>query len=209
MSLTLIIGSKNVSSWSLRGWLAMQLTGAEFEEILVPLGGQDTARRIREHSPSGKVPALKCEHGLIWDSLSIAEYLAERFPEAHLWPRGEAARALARTVCAEMHSGFMALRSNMPMDLQRNQPLAEVPEAVEADIARVVELWAQCRQQFGQDGPFLFGHASIADAFFAPVATRLRSYCVTLPIEAQNYVDAIYAWPAFRPWLDAAMVERA
>ncbi|OBY89364.1 glutathione S-transferase [Pseudomonas sp. AU11447] len=209
MSLTLIIGSKNVSSWSLRGWLAMQLTGAEFEEVLIPLGGQDTARRIREHSPSGKVPALKCEHGLIWDSLSIAEYLAERFPEAHLWPRGEAARALARTVCAEMHSGFMALRSNMPMDLQRNQPLAEVPEAVAADIARIVELWTLCRQQFGQDGPFLFGHASIADAFYAPVATRLRSYCVTLPIEAQNYVDAIYAWPAFRPWLDAAMVERA
>lgn len=209
MSLTLIIGSKNVSSWSLRGWLAMQLTGAEFEEVLIPLGGQDTARRIREHSPSGKVPALKCEHGLVWDSLSIAEYLAERFPEAHLWPRGEAARALARTVCAEMHSGFMALRSNMPMDLQRNQPLAEVPEAVVADIARIVELWALCRQQFGQDGPFLFGHASIADAFYAPVATRLRSYCVTLPIEAQNYVDAIYAWPAFRPWLDAAMVERA
>ncbi|MCG8910572.1 MULTISPECIES: glutathione S-transferase family protein [Pseudomonas] len=209
MSLTLIIGSKNLSSWSLRGWLAMQLTGAEFEEILIPLGGLDTARRIREHSPSGKVPALKCEHGLIWDSLAIAEYLAERFPEAHLWPRGEAARALARSVCAEMHSGFMALRSHMPMDIQRNQPLAEVPEAVEADIARIVELWALCRGRFGQDGPFLFGHASIADAFYAPIATRLRSYCVTLPIEAQNYVDAIYAWPAFRPWLDAAMVERA
>ncbi|MDU4251542.1 glutathione S-transferase family protein [Pseudomonas nitroreducens] len=209
MSLTLIIGSKNLSSWSLRGWLAMQLTGAEFEEILIPLGGLDTARRIREHSPSGKVPALKCEHGLIWDSLAIAEYLAERFPEAHLWPRGEAARALARSVCAEMHSGFMALRSHMPMDIQRNQPLAEVPEAVEADIARIVELWALCRGQFGQDGPFLFGHASIADAFYAPIATRLRSYCVMLPIEAQNYVDAIYAWPAFRPWLDAAMVERA
>lgn len=209
MSLTLIIGSKNLSSWSLRGWLAMQLTGAEFEEILIPLGGQDTTRRIREHSPSGKVPALKCEHGLIWDSLAIAEYLAERFPEAHLWPRGEAARALARSVCAEMHSGFVALRSHMPMDIQRNQPLVDVPEAVEADIARVVELWSLCRQQFGQDGPFLFGHASIADAFYAPIATRLRSYCVTLPIEAQNYVDAIYAWPAFRPWLDAAMVERA
>lgn len=209
MSLTLIIGSKNLSSWSLRGWLAMQLTGAEFEEILIPLGGLDTARRIREHSPSGKVPALKCEHGLIWDSLAIAEYLAERFPEAHLWPRGEAARALARSVCAEMHSGFMALRSHMPMDIQRNQPLAEVPEAVEADIARIVELWALCRGRFGQDGPFLFGHASIADAFYAPIATRLRSYCVTLPIEAQSYVDAIYAWPAFRPWLDAAMVERA
>ncbi|WP_343574676.1 glutathione S-transferase family protein [Pseudomonas sp.] len=209
MSLSLVIGSKNYSSWSLRGWLAMALTGVDFEEILIPLGGQDTARRIREHSPSGKVPALKCEHGVIWDSLAIAEYLAERFPEAHLWPRGEAARALARSVCAEMHSGFMALRSHMPMDIQRNQPLAEVPEAVEADVARIVELWSLCRKQFGQDGPFLFGHASIADAFYAPVATRLRSYCVTLPIEAQNYVDAIYAWPTFRPWLEAAMVERA
>lgn len=209
MSLTLVIGSKNTSSWSLRGWLAMQLTGADFEEVLIPLGGVDTARRIREHSPTGKVPALKCEHGVIWDSLAIAEYLAERFPEAHLWPRGEAARALARSVCAEMHSGFTALRSHMPMDIQRNQPLADVPKAVEADIARVVELWTLCRQKFGQDGPFLFGHASIADAFYAPVATRLRSYCVTLPIEAQNYVDAIYAWPAFRPWLEAAMVERA
>lgn len=208
MSLTLVIGSKNTSSWSLRGWLAMRLTGANFEEILVPLRGVDTARRIREHSPSGKVPVLKCEHGVIWDSLAIAEYLAERFPEAHLWPRGEAARALARSVCAEMHSSFMALRSHMPMDIQRNQPLVEVPEAVAADIARVVELWALCRTQFGQDGPFLFGHASIADAFYAPVATRLRSYCVTLPIEAQNYVDAIYAWSAFRPWLEAARVER-
>ncbi len=95
------------------------------------------------------------------------------------------------------------------MDLRRHQPLAEVPEAVAADIARIVELWALCRRRFGQDGPFLFGHASLADAFYAPVAARLRSYCVTLPIEAQNYVDAIYAWPAFRPWLDAAMVERA
>src|SRR5690606_15637121 len=112
---------------SLRGWLAMQLTGAEFEEVLIPLGGVDTARRIREHSPTGKVPVLKCEDGVIWDSLAIAEYLAERFPEAHLWPRGEAARALARSICAEMHSGFLALRSHMPMDLQRHKPLAKVP----------------------------------------------------------------------------------
>lgn len=204
----LVIGSKNLSSWSLRGWLAMQLTGAEFEEVLIPLGGVDTARRIREHSPTGKVPVLKCEDGVIWDSLAIAEYLAERFPEAHLWPRGEAARALARSICAEMHSGFLALRSHMPMDLQRHKPLAKVPPEVEIDIARVIELWTLCRQGFGQDGPFLFGHASIADAFYAPVATRLRSYAVELPPLAKAYVDTIYQWAAFQPWLQAALAER-
>ncbi|KAF1051255.1 MAG: hypothetical protein GAK43_02481 [Stenotrophomonas maltophilia] len=210
MSLTLVIGSKNLSSWSLRGWLAMRLTGAEFEEILIPLGGVDTARRIREHSPSGKVPLLKTEEdGAIWDSLAISEYLAERFPEAHLWPRGEAARALARSVCAEMHSGFVALRSHMPMDLQRQRPLAKVPAEVEADIARVVELWTLCRQRFGQDGPFLFGHPSLADAFYAPVATRLRSYAVELPPLAKAYVDTIHQWALFQPWLQAALAERA
>lgn len=208
MSLTLVIGSKNTSSWSLRAWLVMQLAGAEFDEVLIPLGGADTARRIREHSPTGKVPLLKCEDGPIWDSLAIAEYLAECFPEAYLWPRGEAARALARSVCAEMHSGFVALRSNMPMDLQRRQPLARVPAEVEADIARVVELWTLCRQRFGQDGPFLFGHASIADAFYAPVATRFRSYAVELPPLAKAYVDTIYQWAAFQPWLKAALAER-
>lgn len=208
MSLTLVIGSKNLSSWSLRGWLAMQLTGAEFDEIVIPLSGADTARRIREHSPTGKVPLLKCEDGPIWDSLAIAEYLAERFPEAHLWPRGEAARALARSICAEMHSGFVALRSSMPMDLQRHQALAKVPAEVESDIARIVELWTLCRQRYGQDGPFLFGHASIADAFYAPVATRFRSYAVELPPLAKAYVDTIYQWAAFQPWLKAALAER-
>ncbi|MNZ58760.1 Glutathione S-transferase YfcF [compost metagenome] len=204
----LVIGSKNISSWSLRGWLAMQLTGAEFEEILIPLDQSDTARRIREHSPSGKVPLLECEDGVIWDSLAIAEYLAERFPEAHLWPRGETARALARSVCAEMHSGFTALRTHMPMNLQRHQALDEVPTDVEADIARIVEVWTLCRQGFGQDGPFLFGHASIADAFYAPVATRFRSYAVELPALAKAYVDTIYQWSLFQPWLNAGLAER-
>lgn len=208
MSLTLVIGSKNTSSWSLRAWLVMQLSGAEFDEVLIPLGGADTARRIREHSPTGKVPLLKCEDGPIWDSLAISEYIAECYPEAYLWPRGEAARALARSVCAEMHSGFVALRSNMPMDLQRHQPLAKVPAEVEVDIARIVELWTLCRQRFGQDGPFLFGHASIADAFYAPVATRFRSYAVELPPLAKAYVDTIYQWAAFQPWLKAALAER-
>lgn len=207
MSLTLVIGNKNYSSWSLRAWLALELAQVPYEEILVSLYGPQSRQRLLQHSPTGKVPVLKTEDGVIWDSLAIAEYLAERFPEAHLWPRGQAARALARSVCAEMHSGFVALRSHMPMDLRRSQALAEVPAEVQADIARVCALWQECRQRHGQDGDFLFGHASIADAFFAPVAARLRSYRVALPQEAQAYVDSIYQWPAFQRWYQAGLQE--
>ena len=207
MSLTLVIGNKNYSSWSLRAWLVLELTEAPYEEILVSLYGPQSRQRLLQHSPTGKVPVLKSEDGLIWDSLAIAEYLAERFPEAHLWPRGLAARALARSVCAEMHSGFVALRSHMPMDLSRDQALAEVPAEVQADIARICALWQTCREQYAQDGAFLFGHASIADAFFAPVAARLRSYRVVLPQEAQAYVETIYQWPAFQRWYQAGLQE--
>ncbi|MBC9252091.1 glutathione S-transferase [Pseudomonas alcaligenes] len=207
MSLTLVIGNKNFSSWSLRAWLALELTGAPYEEQLVSLYGADSRRRLLEHSPTGKVPVLKCEDGIIWDSLAIAEYLAERFPEAHLWPRGTAARAFARSVCAEMHSGFVPLRSHLPMNLRRNQALAELPAEAAADIARICALWQECRQRFGQDGPFLFGHASIADAFFAPVAARLRSYQVALSAEAESYVNTIYQWPAFQRWYRAGLQE--
>ncbi|WP_068829592.1 glutathione S-transferase family protein [Pseudomonas sp. BMS12] len=207
MSLTLVIGNKNYSSWSLRAWLALELAQVPYEEILVSLYGPQSRQRLLQHSPTGKVPVLKTEDGVIWDSLAIAEYLAERFPEAHLWPRGQAARALARSACAEMHSGFVALRSHMPMDLRRSQALAEVPAEVQADIARVCALWLECRQRHGRDGDFLFGHASIADAFFAPVAARLRSYRVALPQEAQAYVDSIYQWPAFQRWYQAGLQE--
>ncbi|UUY08756.1 glutathione S-transferase family protein [Pseudomonas sp. J452] len=207
MSLTLVIGNKNFSSWSLRAWLALELAGVDYDEQLVQLYGADSRRQLLQHSPTGKVPVLKCEDGVIWDSLAIAEYLAERFPEAHLWPRGSAARAFARSVCAEMHSGFVALRSHLPMNLRRNQPLAELPAEAAADIARVCALWQECRQRFGQDGPYLFGHASIADAFFAPVAARLRSYQVALPTEAEAYVNTIYQWPAFQRWYRAGLQE--
>ncbi len=207
MSLTLVIGNKNYSSWSLRAWLALELAGAPFEEVLVSLYGPESRRQLLQHSPTGKVPVLKSEDGVIWDSLAIAEYLAERFPEAHLWPRGQAARALARSVCAEMHSGFVALRSHMPMDLRRDQALAQVPADALADIERVCALWQTCREQYGQDGDFLFGHASIADAFFAPVAARLYSYRVVLPAAAQAYVNSIYQWPAFQRWYQAGLQE--
>ncbi|MNO89709.1 Glutathione S-transferase YfcF [compost metagenome] len=207
MSLKLVIGNKNYSSWSLRGWLAMELTGAPYDEVLVPLYQPGSHKRLLAYSPTAKVPVLLCEDGAIWDSLAIAEYLAERFPEAHLWPFGEAARALARSVCAEMHSGFVALRSHMSMDMRRNEPLTEVPADVAEDIQRICAIWADCRTRYGQDGPYLFGHASIADAFYAPVASRLRSYAVELPADAAAYVETIYRWPAFQRWYQAALQE--
>lgn len=208
MSLNLIIGNKRYSSWSLRAALALELSGAPYTEQLIALDRPDTQARIREHSPTGKVPLLKTEEGPVWDSLAIGEYLAERFPEAHLWPRGQYARALARSVCAEMHSGFVALRTHLPMDLKRDQALAVVPDDAQADIRRVCALWAECRERFGQDGPFLFGHASLADAYFAPVAARLRSYRVDLPEVAAAYVATVYQWPAFQRWYQAALKEQ-
>lgn len=208
MSLTLVIGNKNYSSWSLRAALALELAGVAYDELLIPLYQADSKARLLEHSPVGKVPVLKTEEGPVWDSLAIAEYLAERFPEAHLWPRGQYARAVARSICAEMHSGFVGLRTHLSMDLAHDQALAEIPAAAQADIQRICELWAECRASFGQDGPFLFGHASLADAFFAPVAARLRSYQVPLPPVAAAYVQTIYQWPAFQRWYQAAQEEK-
>lgn len=207
MSLELVIGDKNYSSWSLRGALALELAGVPYRERLIRLNQAETRARILEYSPSGKVPLLITEEGLIWDSLAIGEYLAERFPEAHLWPRGEYARAVARSICAEMHSGFAALRTHLPMDLRRDQALEQVPDEAKVDIQRVCAIWAECRKTFGQDGPFLFGHVSLADAFYAPVASRLRSYRIDLPPVAAAYVDTIYQWPLFQRWLQAAREE--
>lgn len=208
MALTIVIGNRNDSSWSLRGWLALRMSGAAFDEILVPLGRPDTRERILQYSPTGKVPLLKSEDGDIWDSWPSPS----TSPSASRGPpvaARRAARALARSVCAEMHSGFAALRGELPMDLRRQQPLVELSEATRQDIQRICEAWADCRRRFGQDGPFLFGHASLADAFYAPVAARFRSYAVELPDIARTYVETIYQWPAFRAWYDAALREQA
>lgn len=207
MSLTLVIGDKTYSSWSLRAALALELTGAPYAERLITLNRPGTRTQILQHSPTGKVPLLISEDGSIWDSLAIGEYLAECFPEAQLWPQSRDARALARSACAEMHSGFVALRTHMPMDLKRNQALAEIPADAVADIQRICALWVECRQRFGQGGAFLFGQPTLADAFFAPVAARLRSYQVALPAEAAAYVETIYQWPAFQRWYQAAQEE--
>lgn len=207
MSLTLIIGNKNYSSWSMRAALVLELTEEPYEERKIPLFRPESRARLLAESPNGKVPVLLTEEGPVWDSLAIAEYLAETFSEFHLWPRGEYARAVARSICAEMHSGFAALRSHLPMDLKRTPKAVALPADALADIDRICVLWTDCRERFGQDGPFLFGHASIADAFYAPVAARLRGYAVPLPAEAAAYVETIYQWPAFQRWYRAALEE--
>lgn len=203
----LVIGDKNYSSWSLRAALVLELAGVGYDEVLVRLYQPDSRAQLLRYSPSGKVPVLIGEHGALWDSLAIAEYLAERYPQAHLWPQDAQARALARSVCAEMHSGFGALRSHLPMDLARDQALKELAGDVQADVDRVCAIWAHCREHFGYSGPYLFGEPSIADAFFAPVAARLRSYHVAVPATAASYVETIYRWPAFQRWYQAALQE--
>ena len=153
------------------------------------------------------MPLLKTEHGTIADSLAIIEYLAERFPDAGLWPQDIAARAQARSACAQMHSGFMGLRSHMGFDLRRDAALDVIPADAQADIDRIVALWAECRTAAVESGPYLFGKLSVADAFFAPVAVRLRTYRVALPAEAAAYVETIYQWPAFQRWQKAGLEE--
>lgn len=207
MSLKLVIGSKNFSSWSLRGWLALEHTGAPYEEILVSFGDPDWREQIKRFSPSGRVPFLIDGTLGIWDSLAIVETLAEKFPAAKLWPADPAARALARSVVAEMHSGFTALRSHMPMDLQQSAPgKGHVPEAL-ADAARVQEIWCGCRTRFGAGGPYLFGAFSAADCFYAPVVFRFLSYGVPLDATAKSYCDAIVAHPSVKKWRDAGLRE--
>jgi len=207
MSLHLIIGDKLLSSWSLRGALALDLTGAAYTEELIKLGQPDTRARLLKHSPAGKVPLLKTEHGTIADSLAIAEYLAEQFPEAGLWPKDTAARAQARSACAQMHSGFFAMRGNMPFDLSHDAPLSPTIPDVEGDIQRMLALWAECRAVATDTGPFLFGSATLADAIFAPIAVRLRTYQVKLPAADEAYVETIYQWPAFKAWQKAGLEE--
>lgn len=208
MSYHLIIGDKLYSSWSLRGALALELAGVPYEETLVKLNQPDTRQRLLAFSATAKVPLLQSEHGVIADSLAIAEYLNERHPEARLWPEDVAARAQARSACAQMHSGFFALRGAMPFDLSRNEALAEMPLDVQVDIDRIVTLWSECRLVAKENGPFLFGRPTLADAFFAPVAVRLRTYRVVVPAEAAAYIETIYQWPAFQAWQKAGLAER-
>lgn len=208
--LTLIIGNKAYSSWSLRAWLLLRQTGAAFQEVVIPLDRPETAARIREYSSSGRVPCLHDGETVVWDSLAIAEYLNERFPDAGLWPGEPRARAAARSVVAEMHAGFATLRQRLPMDLKR--PSAPIGRAaaggdLSRDIARIVAIWEHCRSDFGAAGPYLFGAFGAADAFYAPVVTRFTTYGIALPPTAAAYRDASLATADMREWTAAAKAE--
>ena len=207
MSLHLIIGDKLLSSWSLRAALALELTGAPYTEELIKLGKPDTRERLLKHSPTAKVPLLQTSRGTVADSLAIAEYLAEQFPSEQLWPSDTFARAQARSACAQMHSGFFAMRNHMPFNLSHDAPLNPVPPEVKVDIERMLALWAECRAVATESGPYLFGRVSLADAFFAPIAVRLRTYQVKLPDADEAYVETVYQWPAFQAWQKAGLEE--
>lgn len=204
---TIVLGNKAYSSWSLRGWLALRQTGAAFDEIVIPLDQPDTRANILAHSPSGRVPCLRTPGGAIWDSLSIIEYLAETYPAAGLWPTDRWARAMARTAAAEMHAGFADLRTEMWMDLKHRRPGEGRTPAVEADIARICEIWTRCRTDFGDGGPFLFGRFGAVDAMYAPVCTRFETYGVDLDPTCAAYRDAVLSHPDMIAWTEAALAE--
>lgn len=204
-NMTLVIGTKRFSSWSLRPWLAARMAGAEFDEVLIALRQPETKAEILKHSPSGKVPCLIHGGLAVWDSLAICEYLAELHPT--LWPEGREARAVARSVSAEMHSGFPNLRNVCSMDIGAVTPLAEVPPEVQAEVDRIQALWTDCRARFGAKagGPFLFGRFSVADAMYAPVVSRFTTFAIKMDSVSQAYCDAIWSLPALQEWKQAAI----
>jgi glutathione S-transferase len=206
MALTLVIGNKNYSSWSLRPWLALAHNKIPFDEVLIPIATPETAARIEKYSPAGKVPILIDGDAVIWESIAILEHLSERFPEANLWPTDRVARAHARAVATEMHGGFAALRAHCPMNLKRRKRREPTP-AVEQDLNRITEIWREARTRFGSGGDFLFGSFSAADCMYAPVATRFLSYEIDADPVSSAYIAAIHALPAFREWQKAAMAE--
>ena len=210
----LYIGNKNYSSWSMRPWVLMRQAGIAFDEVLVRFdsfdAGSEFKQRLAAVSPTGKVPALVHGDLVVWDTLAIAEYLAEQFPERALWPADARARAMARSACAEMHSGFGALRSACPMNIEARLPevgalIWRDQPGVRADVARLVALWTQLLEAHG--GPLLFGGFSIADAFFAPVCTRLVTYGLPVPPHIAAYVERVMALPGVQAWVQGALAE--
>lgn len=203
----LVIGNKNYSSWSLRPWLLMRVLDLPFEEEIIPLYQPDSKAQLLARAPSGKVPALHDGELVIWDSLAITEYLAEQYPGVAVWPHDAEPRAIARCVSAEMHAGFAALRNQMPMNCRGSYPgKGQTPEVM-ADVARILELWQDCRARYGLEGPYLFGEFCAADAFFAPVVTRFVTYGVTVPNSCRDYMAAVRELPALRDWYAAAVLE--
>jgi glutathione S-transferase len=207
MSLTLIIGNKNFSSWSLRPWLLMRHYGIAFDEIKLPLDTPEFYQRIAQYSPTQRVPVLRDGDETIWDSLAICETINERYLDGKAWPSDIKAKALARSASAEMHSGFAALRSQLPMNCHRAANGYQWKEDAQKDIDRVQHIWNDLRSAYQDHGDFLCGQFSIADAMYAPVCTRFRAYGVTMNHQSQAYVDAIYQLPAMQEWLAQAKLE--
>ena len=208
--MVLVIGNKNYSSWSMRPWVLLRQAGIALEEVQLKFGdnqGRLTVPGIEKYSAAGKVPVLVIDGEPVWDSLAIAETVAERFPDKHLWPADAKARAHARSICAEMHSGFQALRGQMPMNIRKRYPGKGLTAESQRDIDRITAIWTQCREGFGRGGPLLFGRFTIPDAYFAPVVMRFQTYAVKLPPAAQAYCEAVLSLEAVREWMDGARAE--
>lgn len=205
--LTLVIGNRNYSSWSMRPWVLMRAKQIEFEEVQIRLFQPDSLERKLAYSPAGKVPILISEGVHVWESLAILEHLAERFPDRELWPSDSAARALARSISAEMHAGFEALRNQMPMNCRASLPGRGRGSGVAEEIERVSDLWRDCRTRFGRGGDFLFGEFGNADAMFAPVVSRFHTYGVELGGVEGEYAAAVVSHPAVTEWFSAAAAE--
>lgn len=204
--LTLVIGNKNYSSWSLRPWLAMAGRGVPFAEVLIPLDHANTKQQVLQYSPTGLVPALKFGNLLLWESLAIIEYVNEKHPEAKFWPEDPEWRALARSLACEVHAGFQALRAHCPMNLRRRAARRLTP-AAEADVMRLSTYLRRFRLESSATGAYLFGEFGAVDAMLAPLATRIRSYEIPVDRITSEYVEAIYALPAFQKWYQAGIAE--
>jgi glutathione S-transferase len=208
MTLKLVIGNKNYSSWSMRPWLALRANNIAFDEVFIPLyTGDADKQRILGFTDSGKVPALIDGYLTIWDSLSIIEYVAERFPQARLWPEDRGARAHARSISAEMHSGFAALRNECGMNLHRPVGAIALSADARANVERIQQIWLECRERHRKLGPFLFGAFGGADAMFAPVVHRFRTYAIEVKPEVQAYMDTMMSLAAIQEWTRAALAE--
>ena len=215
--LKLYIGNKNYSSWTMRPWVLLKQNGIQFEEVMVRFGddpfmdNSSFKQAVMAVNPAGRVPVLVDDTLAVWDTLAIAEYIAEKFPEKHLWPQNVAARARARSVCAEMHSGFTSLRSACPMNIEATLPDAGAiiwrdKPGVRADVERIVNMWTELLAQ--HKGPMLFGEFSIADAYFAPVCMRLKNYALPVPANVSDYIQRVCALPGVKAWVSDALAEK-
>jgi len=208
---TLTIGTKDWSSWSLRPYMALRAIDVPFEEDLIPLRRDSTAEEVERRTPAGRVPVLKIEENgasyIVWDSLAICETLAERHPEAELWPSDARTRAQARSYCAEMHSGFPDVRDQLTMDFARRLPTPDLREPTKKQMARIIAAWTAVLGRYENEGGFLFGRFSVADCMYAPVVSRFVTYGIELPTHARRYVDRVFALQAMQDWGKAAKAE--